>query len=189
MCVKRSQGIELAVTAVHGYTLTRAVVVVEGASHSPILVVEFAPMLVIGIILSVIGIGFFCWLLFTLAVFALPFFVGLTVGVWAFNTGAGVLGGILVGLVAGGVTFGVGQFALAFAPWTWLRLLVIVLFVAPATVAGYNATHGIAQIAMPSATWRMIFSVIGATAVSVTTFIRFTGIAAPGRAGQGVVRG
>jgi hypothetical protein len=146
-------------------------------------------MLVFGPLLVIASIGFFCWLLFTLAVFALPFFVGLTVGVWAFHTGAGVLGGILVGLVAGGVTFGVGQFALAFAPWTWLRLLVIVLFVAPATVAGYNATHGIAQIAMPSATWQMIFSVIGAIAVSVTTFIRFTGIAAPGRAGQGMAGG
>jgi hypothetical protein len=39
--------------------------------------------------------------LFTLAVFALPFFVGLTVGVWAFHTGAGVLGGILVGWRSG----------------------------------------------------------------------------------------
>jgi len=142
----------------------------------------------LGPLLVLLGIGFFCWLLFTLAVFALPFFVGLTAGVWAFHTGAGMLGGIFVGLLAGGVTFGVGQFALAFAPWTWLRLLIILLFVAPATFAGYSATHGIAQIAMPSATWQMIFSVIGAIAVSVTTFIRFTGIADAGRATQGVAR-
>ena len=32
-------------------------------------------MIIVGIILSVFGIGFFCWLLFTLAVYALPFFV------------------------------------------------------------------------------------------------------------------
>jgi hypothetical protein len=31
-------------------------------------------MIIIGIILSAFGIGFFCWLLFTLAVYALPFF-------------------------------------------------------------------------------------------------------------------
>jgi hypothetical protein len=43
-------------------------------------------------------------------------------------------------------------------------------------------------MAMPSATWQMIFSVIGAIAVSVTAFVRFTGIAAPGPAGQGMVR-
>ena len=146
-------------------------------------------MLVLGPLLVLLGIGFFCWLLFTLAVFVLPFFAGITVGIWAFHAGAGVLGGFLAGVAAGGATLGVGQFALGFAPWTWLRLLIIVLFVAPATFAGYSATHGIAQIAMPSATWQMIFSAIGAIAVSVTTFIRFTGIAAPGGAGQGVARG
>src|SRR5262249_37457047 len=33
-------------------------------------------MIVIGIVLSFIGLGFLCWLLFALAVQALPFFVG-----------------------------------------------------------------------------------------------------------------
>lgn len=146
-------------------------------------------MIVLGPLLVLVGIGFFCWLLFTLAVFALPFFVGLTVGIWAFHAGAGVLGGIVVGVAAGGATFGIGQFALGSIPWTWLRLLIILLFVAPATVAGYSATHGIAQMAMPSAIWQVIFSVIGAMAVSVTAFVRFTGMTAPGPAGQGVARG
>ena len=136
---------------------------------------ETATMLFLGPLLVLAAIGSFCWLLFTLAAFALPFFVGLTVGMWAFHTGAGALGGIIVGAVAGGATFVIGQIVLAFAPWNWLRLLIILLFVAPAAVAGYSATHGIAQMAMPSATWQMIFSVIGAIAVSVTTFIRFTG--------------
>ena len=141
----------------------------------------FGPLLV--------GIGFCCWLLFTLAVFALPFFAGLTIGIWAFHTGAGVIGGIAVGLVAGGVTFGIGQLALAVVPWAWLRLLIILLYVAPATVAGYSATYGIAQMAMPSPTWQTIFAVIGAIAVSVTAFVRFTGMAAPGPAGEGLARG
>lgn len=96
--------------------------------------------------------------------------------------------GILVGLVAGGATFGVGQFGLGLVPWTWLRLLLILLFVAPATVAGYSATRGIAQMAMPSAAWQMIFSVIGTIAVSVTAFVRFTAIASPGPRGQGMAR-
>ena len=46
-------------------------------------------MLIIGIILSVFGIGFFCWLLFTLAVYALPFFAGLTAGLAAFHSRLG----------------------------------------------------------------------------------------------------
>ena len=146
-------------------------------------------MIIFGPLLVIVGIGFFCWLLFNLAVFALPFFAGLTIGIWAFHTGAGVLGGIAVGVVAGGITFGLGQLELAFVSWTWLRLLIILLYVAPAAVAGYSATHGIAQMAMPSPTWQTIFAVIGAIAVSVTAFVRFTGMAPPGPAGQGMARG
>jgi hypothetical protein len=52
--------------------------------------------------LSIAAIGVLCWLLFTLAIFALPFFAGVTAGTWAYGTGAGWLGAILVGLVAPG---------------------------------------------------------------------------------------
>ena len=38
-------------------------------------------MIIFGPLLVIVGIGFVCWLLFTLAVFALPFFVGLTIGI------------------------------------------------------------------------------------------------------------
>ena len=146
-------------------------------------------MIVLGPLLVILAIGFFCWLLFTLAVFALPVFAGLMVGMWAFHTGAGALGGIIAGILAGGATFGVGQLAMAFLPWAWLRLLIILLFVAPAAVAGYSATHGIAQMAMPSPTWQTVFSVIGAIAVSVTAFVRFTGMTPPGPTQRGMARG
>jgi hypothetical protein len=63
-------------------------------------------MIIIGIILSVFGVGFFCWLLFTLAVYALPFFTGLFVGLAAFHSGAGVIGALIVGVLAGGATLG-----------------------------------------------------------------------------------
>jgi hypothetical protein len=146
-------------------------------------------MIIFGPLLILLGIGLFCWLLFTLAVFALPFAIGLMVGIWAFHTGACVLGGIVVALVAGGMTFGIGQLVLAFVPWTWLRLLITFIYVSPATVAGYSATHGIAQLAMPSTIWQTVFSVIGAVTVSVISFIRFTGMATPGAAGQSIARG
>ena len=51
-------------------------------------------MLVIGLILSMFGIGLFCWLIFTLAVYALPFFIGFTTGMAAFHSGAGVFGAL-----------------------------------------------------------------------------------------------
>jgi hypothetical protein len=52
------------------------VVVVEGAILG-LFVTEISTMLVIVLVLSVFGIGFFCWLLFILAVYALPFVAGL----------------------------------------------------------------------------------------------------------------
>lgn len=146
-------------------------------------------MITFGPLLVFLVIGFFAWLLFTLAVFALPIFAGVAIGLWAFHTGAGVLGGIVVAVVAAGATFGIGQLALAFVTWTWLRLMITVLYVAPATFAGYNATHGIAQMAMPSPTWQTIFAIVGATAVTITAFIRFTAIAAPGPAGRDLAQG
>jgi hypothetical protein len=39
---------------------------------------EGTTMIILGILLSFAAIGFFCWLLFTLAVFALPFFAGVS---------------------------------------------------------------------------------------------------------------
>src|SRR3546814_7217241 len=113
-------------------------------------------MIFISILLSIAAIGFLCWLLFTLAVFALPFFAGVTVGMWAYGTGAGWLGAILVGFVAAGLTFGLGQILLVTVRPTWARLLVAAAFVAPAVVAGFHAPHGTVKTTMPSGTWQQI---------------------------------
>ena len=46
-------------------------------------------MLIIGIILVFVGLAYLCWLLFALAVHALPFIVGATAGVAAYRSGSG----------------------------------------------------------------------------------------------------
>ena len=55
-----------------GYSQRRAVVVVEGAT------VDFArrptTMIIIGIVLALVGLAYLCWLVFALAVYALPLF-------------------------------------------------------------------------------------------------------------------
>lgn len=137
-------------------------------------------MILLGILLSIAAISFFCWLLFTLAVFALPFFAGVTAGTWAYYTGAGWLGAILIGIVGAGLTFGIGQILLMIARSLWARLVIGLVFVAPAAVAGYHATHGIVKQTMPSETWQIVFSVIGAVAVGVTAFVRVAGMAGVG---------
>ena len=132
-------------------------------------------MIFIGIVASIAAIGTLCWLLFTLAVLALPLFAGVAAGMWAHDSGAGWLGGFVVGAIAAGLTYGVGQFLLA--------------FVAPAALAGYHATHGIVKHTMPSETWQILFSVIGAVAVGVTALLKMTTMATPGPGGGSVAHG
>ena len=141
-------------------------------------------MIFLGTILSIAAIGFFCWLLFTLAVFALPLFAGVTAGGWAYQTGAGWLGAILIGTVAAGLALGAGQLLLGLVRPLWARLLIALAFVAPAAIAGYHATHGIVKHTMPSEAWQIAFSIVGALAVGATAFMRVAGMAAtvtPGR--------
>ena len=145
-------------------------------------------MIVLGIIVSIAAIGTMCWLLFNLAVFALPFFIGLNAGIWAYGTGADWLGGILIGLIAAGLTLAVGQGLLMLVRPIWARLLIALAFVAPAGMAGFYATLGIVKHMMPSETWQIIFSVVGAVAVGVTAFLRVAGMAATGPADGNLAR-
>ena len=149
---------------------------------------ETTTMFILAPFLLVAGIGFLCWFFFTVAVFALPCATGLMAALWAFDTGAGLPGAIIIGFVAGAATFILGQIAFACVPWGWLRLLIVLLYTVPAIIMGYSTTHGIAQMMMPSAAWQFFFSVIGAIAVGITAFIRFTAVAPPGPSGGSVAR-
>lgn len=141
-------------------------------------------MIVLGILVSIAAIGTMCWLLFNLAVFVLPFLIGLNAGIWAYGTGAGWLGSVLIGLIAAGLTLAVGQGLLMLVRPIWARLLIALAFVAPAGIAGFYATFGIVKHMMPSETWQLIFSVIGAIAVGVTAFLRVASMAANSPAGS-----
>jgi hypothetical protein len=129
-------------------------------------------MIVIGIIFGAFGIGFFCWLLFTLAVYALPFFASVAAGLAAFHSGAGVVGAIAVGFVAGIITLIAGRLAFALIPSLLLRAAVGLLFALPAAVAGYHATLGLVQIGVPSHGWRDAFAIVGAILVGGTAWGR-----------------
>lgn len=145
-------------------------------------------MISLGIFLCIAAIGILCWLLFALAIFALALFAGVSAGTWAFNSGAGWLGAVLVASLAAGLTLGVGQILLGVVRPMWAKLAITLVFVAPAIVAGYHATHGIAKHMMPSEVWQIVFSVIGAIAVGVTAFLRIAGTAAADQSGRDMVQ-
>jgi hypothetical protein len=129
-------------------------------------------MIIIGIILGVAAIGFLCWILFSLAVYALPFFAALSAGMWAYHINAGPVGAILVGIVAGAATLVAGQVAFAFVRSTWIRIAIALLFAAPAAFAGYYATFGLAKLTIPSGAWQVAFSIFGAIVVGITAWTR-----------------
>lgn len=96
-------------------------------------------------LLSVVGLGFLCWLLFSLAVYALPFFVAVTVGYYAFENGAGPIGAIAVALFAGAVALILGQVAFATIRSPTIRLAIGALYALPAGLAGFHAVKGLSE--------------------------------------------
>ena len=110
-------------------------------------------MLALGLLLNFAGFGLFCWLIFTLAVYALPFFVAINAGIWAFHSGAGVLGTPLVAVAAGGMSLAIAQIAFAMTRSLILRAIIAAVFALPATFAGYHVALAMAQIEVPSLGW------------------------------------
>ena len=145
-------------------------------------------MIIIGIVSSIFGIGFLCWLLFTLAVYALPFLAGLAAGLAAFDSGSGAIGALVAGVLAGGATLAIGQIAFAAFRRPLIRAAIALLYMAPATIAGYHATLGFAHIGVPSESWRQAFAMVGAVFVGATAFIRIA-LFTPRPAGQCIVEG
>ena len=143
-------------------------------------------MLALGLVLNTIGIGLFCWLIFTLAVYALPFFVAVNAGILAFH-GAGVVGASIVGIAAGAVTLAVGQTAFSIARSLILRAAIAAVFAIPAAVAGYHVVLVMSQIGVPSMAWREVFACLGAVFIGGTAWTRLTVLAAPSPAEPGRV--
>jgi hypothetical protein len=144
--------------------------VVEGASHA---------ILSRGIhhararhLLSIIGLGFFCWALFALAIYALPFFVGMSVGLYAHECGTGPFGAIGLGMVAAAFVLVMGRTIFSLVRTPILRIAVALAFAVPEALAGYYATFGLSGLTTTSALWRQVFAVIGAVVIGATAWAR-----------------
>lgn len=146
-------------------------VVVEGATLAPF-VTGAITMLAIGILLNIVGLGFFCWALFTLAIYALPFFIGMSAGLYAYHAGTGPLGAIGVSVVTAAFVLVIGQAIFSFVRTPILRIAVALIFAIPAALGGYYATFGLSDLTMTSDLWRQAFAVIGAVSIGATAWTR-----------------
>ena len=129
-------------------------------------------MLALGLLLNTVGLGVICWLIFTLAVYVLPFFVAINAGFWAYHSGAGLLGTPIVAIAAGGMTLALAQIAFAMTRSLILRAVIAALFTLPATLAGYHVALAMAQFGVPSPAWQQVFACLGAVFIGGTAWTR-----------------
>lgn len=142
-------------------------------------------MVAMGAVLSVLGLGVACWLLFSLAVYALPFFVGMTAAFAALQSGSGVVLALVIGGVAAALTLTLGRMAFAAARPTWARLVIALIYAGPAAYAGYHLMIGLNKIGTANEVWSLAFAVVGALVIGVTAFSRMT-LVDPPAVGRGV---
>ena len=133
-------------------------------------------------LMSVVLIAGLCVLAYTLAVYALPFMLGVTAAQFAYHTGAGFIGAGLVGFVAAVAAFGVLALLFDTLRSPILRLIVALVFSAPAAVAGYALVHGVTKEAVSSEIWRQIFCIVGGGCVGIAAWMRLAaGVGQPAR--------
>jgi len=126
-------------------------------------------------LMSVALVGILCVVAYTLATYALPLMLGFAAARFAYHTGVGLIGASFIGLIAAVAVFGL--FAVLFAKLRSpiLRLILAMIFAAPAALAGYALVHGVTHEAMPSAIWRQIFCFIGGALVGLSALMRLAG--------------
>lgn len=126
-------------------------------------------------------------LTFNLAVYALPFFAGLSAAAWAHAHGSGVIGVGLVGLCAGALVLALGQTLLAAIRNPVLRLACLGAYLLPAAVAGYAIANHIAGWTSDGEPRRTGFAVVGAAVTCVFAYVRLAETS-PGEPGGAFVQ-
>ncbi len=128
--------------------------------------------MILAALFAVFAIAMLCSLLITLTVYALPFYVSLTVGIWVHSSGAGIISTVVAAVAAGIATLVILQILIATVHSPLLRAGLGLVFAAPAAFAAYHAVHGITAIAMPASTWSLPLSILGAAIVGVVAWLQ-----------------
>ena len=120
------------------------------------------------------GVGLLVALMFKMAIFALPLFVGVTAGRLAIETGAGLPGALLLGALAAVACFvGARRLFTGAHPTSW-RMALALAFAAPSAFAGYFVVLAFARLGGSHPPWQEIFAGVGALAVGFAALTRLT---------------
>lgn len=127
------------------------------------------------VLLAVFGLVSICWAMFNLAVYAVPFWIGLASGVYLYDSGQGLLVSLAAGLFLGTATVVVGEIVFVSIRSTLIRGLFGLLYAVPAGVAGFHAAKGLSDLGGAGETTATVLSWIGAALVGVTAWVRIVG--------------
>ncbi len=121
---------------------------------------------------TLFGLGALCWILFNLAVYALPFAIGLTSGMYLYETGQGIFLSIIAGLFIGGLVAALGEFAFDRIRSIPIKLAIGLIYAIPAGIAGFHAAKGLAEFGSAGAGTITFLSWLGAVVVGGTAWAR-----------------
>jgi hypothetical protein len=124
---------------------------------------------------TLFGLGALCWILFNLAVYALPFAIGLASGMYLYETGQGVFLSITAGLFIGAFVAALGEFAFDRIRWAPLKLAIGLIYAIPAGITGFHAAKGLAEFGSADAATITLLSWLGALVVGGTAWARVSG--------------
>lgn len=113
-----------------------------------------------------------CALLWRVAIYALPLFVGFWTGWWALSAGAGVFAAI-IGLIAGVATWELAKHGFASANRT-TRIGLAMLFALPAAYTGFEIVWQISDGSGSSLLWRSLIGLVAAMAAGGTALLRIS---------------
>src|SRR5262249_51679992 len=136
-------------------------------------------MAIIRLALSIVGLGAVCWLMFSLAVYALPFCIGMTIALAALHGGAGIVVAFAAGATSGGIALALGRIAVTTTRAPWIRTLIRMLYAVPAALAGYHLSLGLAKLGMTGDRWREAFALGGAILIGITALSRMALVIPP----------
>ena len=131
--------------------------------------------MLVSTLFTLFGLGALCWILFNLAVYALPFAIGLTSGMYLYETGQGVFLSIFAGLFIGGFIAALGEFAFDRIRSIPIKLAIGLIYAIPAGIAGFHAAKGLAEFSSAGAVTVTFLSWLGALVVGGTAWARVSG--------------
>jgi hypothetical protein len=133
-------------------------------------------MLAIGIFLGGgLALALMLWVIRELAIYAMPFWIGLMVFLGLYHHQPGIFTPLLGGVIAGGLVFAVWWTLYQFSTSPALRAVVALSFAAPPTVIAYLGALQIARLGIAPALVCQVVAIAAALYIAVQSWQRIAG--------------